>query len=51
MTDKEYRIENDEDITVWLNFDEIKEFTEIFGYDEFCEGGQDVKLLYECIAF
>lgn len=51
LKDKEYRIDDDEHIIVWLRFDEIQEFTEIFGYDEFCEGGQDVTLLYENIAF
>lgn len=51
LKDKEYRIDNDETITVWLNFIDISEFTEIFGYDEFCEGGQEVTLLYDSIAF
>ncbi len=51
LKDKEYRIENDEQIIVWLDFDEIQEFTDIFGYDEFCEGGKDVTLLSESIAF
>lgn len=51
LKDREYRVENNKQITVWLNFDEIQEFTDIFGYDEFCEGGKDVTLLNESIAF
>ncbi len=51
LKDKEYRIENEEQIIVWLDFDEIQEFTNIFGYDEFCEGGKEVILLNESIAF
>lgn len=51
LKDKEYRIEKDKDVTVWINFDDINEFTEIFGYDYFCEGGSEVTLLFESIAF
>ena len=51
LKDKEYRIENNEQIIVWLDFNEIQEFTDIFGYEEFCEGGKDVTLLDESIAF
>ena len=51
LKDKEYRIENNEQIIVWLDFNEIQEFTDIFGYEEFCEGGKDVTLLHESIAF
>lgn len=51
LKDKEYEVESNEQIIVWLDFDEIQDFTEIFGYDEFCEGGKDVTLLSESIAF
>lgn len=51
LKDKEYRIDNNEEIIVWLNFYDIQEFTDIFGYEEFCEGGKDVILLNESIAF
>ena len=51
LKDKEYRVDNDEQIIVWLDFNDIQEFTNIFGYDEFCEGGEDITLLYENIAF
>lgn len=50
LKDKEYRIDNDETIVVWLDFTDISEFTEIIGYDEFCEGEQKVTLLYDSIA-
>lgn len=51
LKDKEYRIEKDKDITVWINFNDLKEFTDIFGYEEFCEGGKEVTLLYYSVAF
>lgn len=51
LKDKEYKVNDDENIIVWLDFSEIQEFTNIFGYDEFCEGGKDVTLLSESIAF
>ena len=52
LKETEYRIEKEKNnITVWLNFLDIKEFNEIFGYDYFCEGGPEVTLLYDSIAF
>ena len=51
LRDKEYRIDSDEQIIVWLDFNDIQEFTDIFGYEEFCEGGKDVTLLDESITF
>lgn len=51
LKDKEYRVDNDEQIIVWLSFNEIQEFTDIFGYDEFCDGGKNITLLHEDIAF
>lgn len=47
----EYRIERQENnITVWIDFAELREFNEIFGYDYFYEGGIEATLLYDSIA-
>lgn len=52
LKDKEYTINtNRKEIIVWLDFSDIQEFTEIFGYNDFCEGEKEVTLLYESIAF
>ena len=51
LKENEYRIESNGDITVWIDFYSVKELTEIFGADYFCEGGIDVTLLYDTIAF
>lgn len=52
LKDKEYRISTiKKEVIVWLDFSDIQEFTEIFGYDDFCEGGTEVTLLYESIVF
>lgn len=51
LKETEYRIEKDKDVLVWIDFDDLKEFTEIFGYEEFCEGGKEVTLLDDCIVF
>lgn len=50
LKDKEYDFLNDK-IIVWINFSDIKDFTNIFGYDMFYDGEVNVKLLYDCIAF
>lgn len=30
LKDKEYRIDNENRITIWINFDDIQDFTKIF---------------------
>jgi hypothetical protein len=39
-----------EELVLWINFYDIKEFTDLIGYDYFSEGGYDVNLQYDCIA-
>lgn len=51
LKDKEYNIVNHELITVWIEFDKIQKFIQIFGYSCFCEGDIEVTLLENCIAF
>lgn len=50
LKEKEYRIDNNENITVWLDFSDIQEFTDIFRYDKFCEGSKEVILLNDQIT-
>lgn len=50
LKDTEYLVEEDS-IKVWISFNDLEEFVNIFGYDEFCDCSKDVKLLYDCIAF
>lgn len=50
LKDSEYLVEEDS-IKVWINFNNLEEFTAIFGYDDFCDCSKDVKLLYDCVAF
>ncbi len=46
----EYRIEED-DVIIWVRFYDLKDLTEIFGYEQFVEGGYEVTLFDDCVAF
>lgn len=50
LKNKEYDVSTD-DIIVWLDFNDIKDFTNILGYGMFYEGDISVILLYDSIAF
>lgn len=39
------------ELILWIDFNDIGEFTDLIGYDHFCEGGMEVTLLHTCIAF
>ncbi|OJE45054.1 hypothetical protein BAQ49_07825 [Bacillus proteolyticus] len=41
----------DDKLIIWLHFDQLKEFTELLGPSHFDEGGMEVHLKSDCIAF
>lgn len=42
---------NGEELTIWINFDDLEEFTNILSYDYMCDGGISVMLQKDCVAF
>jgi len=46
----DWRNQNKE-LICWINFSDLKQFTDIVGYNYFCEGDIKVILLDNCIAF
>ena len=46
----EIRIEKNNQVTLWIPFIDLEEFTDIFGYDYFCEGGIECTLLNDSVA-
>lgn len=42
---------NGDELVVWINFWDLVEFTEMIGYDYFSDGGIEVKLQHQCVAF
>lgn len=49
LKEQEYEV-SEGSILVWINFEDIRDFTDIFGYEDFCEDIKEVKLLYNCIV-
>lgn len=47
--DKEVAWRGDK-LILWIDFEDLMEFTEMVGYHEFAEGGMDVTLMEGCIA-
>jgi hypothetical protein len=39
-----------ERLLIWVNFYDIKEFTELVGYNHFDEGGLEVSLQFDCLC-
>ena len=46
----EIRIEKNNQVTLWIPFIDLEEFTDMFGYDYFCEGGAECTLLKDSVA-
>lgn len=41
---------DDDSLFLWLSFSHLAEFTELVGHEYFCEGGETVTLLADCIC-
>jgi len=40
-----------EALSIWIEFDNLEEFTDMIGYDYLSDGGLNVNLQQNCIAF
>lgn len=41
----------EEELIIWIDFYDLQEFTDMIGYDYLCEGGIEVRLQKDCVAF
>jgi len=39
-----------EKLILWIDFYDLKEFTQMIGYDYLSEGGIEINLLHNCVA-
>ena len=40
-----------DELSIWIEFNDLKEFTNILGYDYFCEDDFEVILKDDCVVF